>query len=187
VHLARAVGPQGRVFALEPEPAARRALARNLARNGVTGQVTVLPYALGAAPGRGVLHVGGGGETSSLAPLAGERATAEVEVVALDDVLADAQQVDVVKLDLEGAETDALRGMSRILARSPDAVLIVECNPGRLEAMGSSQEELLACLATLGFGIRLIDEDRRTLAETVAVTGEYANLLCARDSKRWTC
>jgi FkbM family methyltransferase len=183
VQLARAVGPQGRVFALEPEPAARRALARNLERNGVTAQVTVFPHALGAGPGRGVLHVGGGGETSSLAPLAGERATAEVEVVALDDVLPETQRVDVVKLDLEGAETDALRGMSRILARSPNAVLVVECNPGRLEAMGSSQEELLACLAALGLGVRLIDEDRRALVEQVAVTGEYANLICVHGQR----
>ena len=180
VHLARAVGPEGRVFAFEPEPDARRALTRNLQRNEVAGRVTVLPHALGAAAGRAVLHVGGGGETSSLASVPGERATAEVEVVALDEVLPQSQRVDVVKLDLEGGETAALRGMTGILARSPAAVLVVECNPGRLEAMSSSQEELLACLADLGFTSRLIDEDRRELSETSAVPGEYVNLLCAR-------
>jgi FkbM family methyltransferase len=180
VHLARAVGREGRVFAFEPEAGARSALARNVVRNGVADHVEVLPYALGAGAGRAVLHVAGGGEASSLAPVNGERATAAVDVVALDDFLPEGQRVDVVKLDLEGGETGALRGMRRVLGRSSSAVLVVECNPGRLEAMGSSQEELLACLVELGFTSRVIDEDRRELVDPGAVTGEYVNLYCAR-------
>jgi FkbM family methyltransferase len=180
VHLARAVGPEGRVFAFEPEAGARNALARNVARNGVAGQVEVVPDALGPGPGRAVLHVAGGGEASSLAPVSGERATAGVDVVALDDLLADEQRVDVVKLDLEGGETAALRGMTKVLDRSGGVVLVVECNPGRLEAMGSSREELLALLAELGFTCRVIDEDRHELVDPVAVTGEYVNLYCVR-------
>jgi FkbM family methyltransferase len=181
VHLARAVGGEGRVFAFEPEAGARSALVRNVARNGVADQVEVLPYALGAAPGRAVLHVAGGGEASSLAPVSGERATSGVEIVALDDFLPEGQRVDVVKLDVEGGETAALRGMTRVLERSGGSVvLVVECNPGRLEAMGSSREELLACLTELGFTSRVIDEERHELVDPVAVTGEYVNLYCAK-------
>jgi FkbM family methyltransferase len=117
VHLARAVGRQGRVFAFEPEAGSRSVLAANLERNSVAGHVTVFPQALGAGPATATLHVSGGGEGSSLAPVAGERGAAEVEIVALDDVLADGQAIDVVKLDLEGGETAALRGMRRILER----------------------------------------------------------------------
>ena len=84
--------------------------------------MTVFPLALGAGPGRATLHVGGGGETSTLGPLEGERATAEVEVAALDDVLPPGTRVDVVKLDLEGCETAALRGMRRTLERSEEGI-----------------------------------------------------------------
>jgi hypothetical protein len=59
-------------------------------------------------------------------------------------------------------------------------VLVVECNPGRLAAMGSSEAELLALLAELGFAARVIDEEGRALVDEIAVRGEYVNLLCAR-------
>ena len=180
VHLARAVGPEGRVYAFEPEAGARAALAGNLERNGVAQQVTVLPQALGAEAGTATLHVGGGGETSTLAPLEGERATAGVEVVAVDDVLPAELQVDVVKLDLEGSETAALRGMRRTLERSDRPVLVVELNPGRLEALGSSQDELLALLDELGFAAQVVDEERGELSSEIDVPGDYVNLLCKR-------
>jgi FkbM family methyltransferase len=181
LQLARALGSGSRVYAFEPEAGARAALERNLELNDVADRVTVSPCALGARTGRAVLHVSGGGETSSLAPVAGERASGEVDVVALDDVLPPDQQIDAAKLDLEGGETAALRGMTRTLARSGDSpVLVVECNPARLEAMSSSQEELLAVLGELGFIVRLIDEDRHELVDAISVTGGYVNLLCAR-------
>ena len=180
VHLARAVGSEGRVYAFEPEAGARAALAGNLGRNDVADRVTVLPQALGAGPGRATLHVGGGGEASTLAPLEGERATAGVEVVALDDVLPPELEVDVVKLDLEGSETAALRGMRRTLARSERPVLVVELNPARLAAMSSSRAELLAELDGLGFIARVIDEEHDELVDEIDVPGEYVNLLCTR-------
>ena len=181
VQLARAAGPQGHVFAFEPEARSREALTANLERNSVAGHVTVFPHALGAGPGTATLHVGGGGETSSLAPLAGERGTAKVDVVALDGVLTEGQMVDVVKVDLEGGETAALRGMTGVLERSGDRpVLVTECHPARLAAMGSSEAELLALLAELGFSARVIDEEGHALVDEIAVRGEYVNLLCTR-------
>jgi FkbM family methyltransferase len=180
VHLARAVGDEGRVYAFEPEAGAREALAANLERNGVAQRVTVLPQALGAGSGRASLHVGGGGEASSLAPLEGERATAGVDVIALDDVLPPELEIAVAKLDLEGSETAALHGMRRSLERSERPVLVVELNPGRLAALGSSQDELLALLHALGFETRVIDEDRGELLDEIEVPGEYVNLLCRR-------
>jgi FkbM family methyltransferase len=180
VHLARAVGTEGRVYAFEPEAGARTALAGNLERNGVAERVTVVPQALGDAPGHATLHVGGGGETSTLAPLEGARATARVEVIALDDVLPEDVLVDIVKLDLEGCETAALRGMRRTLERSQRTTLLVELNPGRLTALGSSQDELLAELRRLGFTAQVVDEERGELLDEVEVPGEYVNLLCTR-------
>ena len=180
VQLARAVGDEGRVYAFEPEAGAREALAANLERNGVAQRVTVLPQALGAGPGRASLHVGGGGEASSVAPLEGERATAGVDVIALGDVLPPELEIAVVKLDLEGSETAALRGMRRSLERSERPVLVVELNPGRLAALGSSQDELLALLRELRFETRVIDEERGELLDEIEVPGEYVNLLCKR-------
>jgi FkbM family methyltransferase len=181
LQLARAVGAEGRVLALEPEPEARRALQRNLERNGMADRVTVVPVALGARSGQAVLHVSGGGETSSLAHVPTARGSVEVDVAALDDLLPDAPRVDIVKLDVEGSEAAALEGMQDLLARSGDApVLAVECHPGLLAAMGASQEELIGRLAALGFRCWVADEESRRLVERIEVTGDYVNLICAR-------
>ena len=44
----------------------------------------------------------------------------EVEVVRLDDAVPSNALLDVVKIDVEGAELDVIKGMSRILSDSPD-------------------------------------------------------------------
>lgn len=181
LHLAAAVGAGGRVLAFEPDPGVQGALRGNLARNGLGARVVVAQQALGERAGRAVLHVSGGGETSSLFG-GGDAARehVEVEVVALDDVLPADATVDVVKLDVEGAELSALRGMARVLERS-SAVLFLECNPGALAAAGASAEELLAWLRGAGFDVWRIDERARRLSRELGVgEGEYVNLACAR-------
>jgi len=50
----------------------------------------------------------------------------QVETRTLDDLLADAPRLDLLKLDIEGAELDALRGATGLIARCSPA-LIFEC------------------------------------------------------------
>ena len=76
--------------------------------------------ACGARPERRAFHVQTVLGHSSLldpAPVCLERGPSqiEVDVVCLDDVLPIGAQVDVVKIDVEGAELDVLAGMARIL------------------------------------------------------------------------
>ena len=179
LELAREVGPAGTVYALEPDPAAAATLRANLRRNGLGARVVVVECAAGAAAGTGVLHLAGGGEANTLAAFPGSRGRVEVSVAPLDDVVGDAP-VDVVKLDVEGSEVEALMGMERLLSRRADLALVVECNPGRLASMGSSAEELLGLLRRRGFSIRQIDETAARLGDVDLGGAEYVNLLCVR-------
>lgn len=151
-----AVGPAGRVIAFEPHPLLRQVLHRNVGRAGCTN-VTVSPAALGRAAGTGslVLYPPGNFGGSSLRP---DSATAHyprapVEVATLDEALSllGAPAVDLVKIDVEGAELDVIDGARRTLADNPGIVLIVEFlrpNPLRF---GRTVEDLEALLRESGF------------------------------------
>jgi hypothetical protein len=60
-------------------------------------------------------------------------------------------------------------------------VLFLECNPESLERAGTSAEELLAWLASHGYDVEWIDEQRgRTSPLTEPWTEAYVNLRCTR-------
>jgi len=181
---ARAVGAEGVVVAFEANPRTIHVLERNLRRNGLADRVEVVPVALGSEPGRSRFVVRGGGDESSFY---GDGAAIEVDVTTVDAWLENhptaLRPVSVVKVDVEGAEPAVLAGMQRTLeAAGADLTLFVECNPGALEAAGSSADELVALLRSFGFGVSWLDEAERRVVpyEGPVWSGEYANLACRR-------
>lgn len=113
--------PRAAVRAYEPLPRLARKLAKRFADEP---RVLVRPAALGAAPSAQVLNVLESATCSSLLPPTGIRAkhadkpmgvaeTVEVEVVRLDSELT--TPPDIVKLDLQGYELEALKGASGVL------------------------------------------------------------------------
>jgi FkbM family methyltransferase len=143
-------GPSGRVLALEPEPQLFRTLTSNVEMNALAN-VVALQVAAGAADGEiGFVAYGAGEENRgvSRAASAGERTDFRSRVTPLDELL-DARGVPFVwllKMDIEGAEYDALRGMARGLSRGRYAYLLLECHPALLAARGVSLAETLAPL-----------------------------------------
>lgn len=84
----------------------------------------------------------------------------------------------MVKIDVEGAELRALRGMERTIERSRPE-LFVEWNPGALRLAGAGPDSLPRRLEEIGYRVELIDEERRRLAEPVFPPGKtYVNLRC---------
>ena len=180
---ARAAGPAGRVFAFEANPRAVPLIERNLADNDLGDRVTVVPLALGDVPGVHAFYLSGGGDTSSLQQPDGVSERIEVTVTTLDDWLDPGVVVDVIKLDIEGAEVAALRGMSETLGRAaPDLVVFAECNQAMLERSGSSPEELLESLRSVGLEVLWIDEEERRARPLHELVGSYGyvNLYCRR-------
>jgi FkbM family methyltransferase len=175
INAARAAGATGRVVAVEPNPATIGVLRTNVARNGFEQRVQLVEAALGSEPHRATFHVTEGGDTSSLHPPPYPSRVVEVEVVRGDDLLPAA---DVVKLDLEGNEVQALRGLEQLLERSRP-VLFCECNAGMLEVAGSSALELRRELERLRYETRWIDESGRALRSLDQPSGhDYVNLRC---------
>lgn len=180
---ARAVGPSGRVIAVEPNPQTRALLQGNLALNGLAERVTVLDVAVSNQRQKATLHVNEEGFLSNLFSTEdGCEREVEVDCVPLDELLVEATPIHVMKLDVEGAEVAALQGSQGIIAASPDITLFCELNPGTLQRAGFSPDDLLAALAELDFQAQAIDERSRTLVpvERARFDRPFVDLLAKR-------
>jgi FkbM family methyltransferase len=183
---AHAVGPHGRVVAVEPGPRAAGLLARSLHINSLAERVTLHQLAAGSAEGDAMLHVAAVlGENSLIGSAAGSADSIVVPVRRLDDLLGGIP-VDVVKIDAEGYELQVWAGMPSILAENPTLAVIVEFGPVHLARAGITIAAWLDALRGLGFTIWEIDEqsagvrELRPLAELAEVFS--MNLLLLRQS-----
>lgn len=155
------VGEQGTVIAFEPNPDNCFLLAHSIRANGYTN-IHVLPYAvteraetLGLfAPfplsnGQIISFLEASGQKEKVAHIIGS--------VALDDFLGDVERIDIIKMDIEGAEPQALRGMYRLLQLHRPS-LITEFNPTAIEMTSHvTPESFLEQIKESGFDLFLLD------------------------------
>jgi hypothetical protein len=92
-------------------------------------------------------------------------------------------RVIVAKLDIEGAEPLALRGMRRTIERASSATLVVEANQEALRDSGYSPTELKQVIRELGLSVAFIDEAGHALrpVEDPWRLGK-GNLYCVKSS-----
>ena len=150
--------PGGRVIAFEPDPANHALLLRNLLPFG--DRATARRQAVAAAPGALTLHRhrDNKGKHSVFAAPDLDAGIA-VEAVTLDAALADLgrPRVDVIKLDVEGAEPLVLAGMPETLAEYRP-VLFFECAPQRWARAGFDPVAVLGRLKAQGYLLFLVNE-----------------------------
>ena len=165
-HLARNVGPTGRVHAFEPVPGLRARLQKNLARNGCDAVVTVFPLALSNTTGEAHLAVAGvDADNQGLASLVASAndqltSTLTVRTATLDEFVAAQRitRIDFIKMDIQGAEILMLEGARRTLSElRPD--LIVEVSPQDLAGIGKNSRDLLELLEGCGYRIHELGGD----------------------------
>ncbi|GAA3255546.1 FkbM family methyltransferase [Nonomuraea helvata] len=147
---AKLVGPAGEVHAFEAVPLFVTRLRRNILANHLT-MVEVHSDAVGAEPGRTPFVIRGvGSRIQTREDVAAGGNTVDVNVVRLDDVLPDRSWA-MGKLDVEGAEHQALRGAEKLIARGEPAVLMLELVDRFLTRFGSSVTQVREWLADHGY------------------------------------
>lgn len=154
----RLVGPQGRVYAFEPMPQNAATLRHNVTLNALENAVVVEKAASSSSgtaelmisdwSGLHVLNVGGVSP-----PYRGGDIRINVETVTLDDFFSatDARPPDVVKIDVEGAELEVIKGMSAMLV-STKPLLICELH--------GTNTDFLRLIDSLGYEARALDEEK---------------------------
>lgn len=150
------VGPYGQVIAFEPSPRERGKLLWHLRLN-LCSNVYVEGFALGNQKGEAEFFLVNGRDTgcNSLRPpnVAEPVKTLSVPVVMLDDYLQHRgiERVDFIKMDVEGAELEVLKGAPQLLQRLPRPVILCEVQDIRTRPWGYSAQEIMDFLQALGY------------------------------------
>lgn len=151
------VGPTGRVLAVEPNPLMAEQVRRNASRSGLIN-VQVEEVACSDSPKSSRLYLGPPSNTggSSLS----DRNTTTTEWVDVACVQADdlvrkyhLSRIDLVKIDVEGAEHDVLRGMNTILADHRPKI-VMELIDDLLGSFSTTIDSVLSYLKTFQYDAR---------------------------------
>ncbi len=183
VYFAQRVGPRGRVYAFEPQRHAFQMLCGNVALNALTN-VTCLPCVvsreagwrrLGEAPPTAAGNFSG---TQALMVPTGE----PTRVLRIDDL--ELLRCDVMKIDVEGMETDVLAGAAATIERFKP---IIYCENNRAERSA----QMLGALTRQGYKIwwHFVNyfNPNNHLAERENIFTPFrpeANILCVHESAK---
>jgi FkbM family methyltransferase len=190
--------PQATVIAFEPVPATYAALCQNVAANAPG--CTTLELALGSAARTELItvahHYAAGSHLSSAGSLATHEGAGyveiDVEVATLDAVVAEQKlpRVDLIKIDVEGYETDVLAGATATLAEHTPIVQL-EFNSWAFTAHRKllpqdALEQIMTAFPYVyvhdrhsdRFGRVRTDGDRLQLLRANMIHGCVDNLLC---------
>ena len=182
------VGPGGRVLAFDPSPGNVDLLNRSAAANGFTN-IETCTVAVADEPGTVTFSM----DDSNGGIQRGEPGVSAVFVpaVALDRFLPPEQPIDLVKIDIEGCEGLAVRGMRNLLARHRP-VVVTEFTPAALPRFSRmSAEEYLDLLRGLGYALRVIplagelappQDNPSILRSFVAARNDHVDLLATPTS-----
>ncbi len=188
---ANIVKDSGKVIVFEPEPNNISALRYNIELNNFHN-ITMIPEALSDRRGNfrlflnkkntGAHHlydIGDGAESIS------------VDVTTLDDYLySNPSKVDLIKMDIEGYEPFAFRGMSNTIKMNRGTKILTEFLPETILKAGYTPIAYIHDLRNFGFIINIIDEHVQLINN---VTDDYlinycklnypVNLFCNRQNK----
>jgi FkbM family methyltransferase len=123
IQAARAVGPSGQVVAIEPDPRNRLQLESNIDLNRITN-ATIVPLAAWSHAGK--VKWQGDSAESVWHKIDESRGIGTVDAVTVDDLVARCalKRVDWIKLDVEGAEVEVLKGATQSIERFHPALFI---------------------------------------------------------------
>jgi FkbM family methyltransferase len=184
------VGPAGRIYAVEPNPELARLVYWSLRTNGFIGHSKVFQVAVGDQAGvvdlvlRSDMPGSGFIRPTVHAVTDPPAAVVRVPSVRLDELLAEEEgPIDVVKMDIEGWEGMAIRGMDGIFARSPRLRMLIEWSTQQ-DRSPAPRREVARMMAERGYAPWRIDKEgaiSRAAWEEVLAERTLVNLVLLRE------
>lgn len=189
---ARAVGGAGKVHAVEPFQESVALLQKSIEANEFSN-ITVHCCAAGNSDSLREFQITGSSDSHGFFRHPNTKTVETVQVIQrkLDSIVVG--RVDIVKIDVEGAEIDVLEGMQEILLRNWDLVVWAEWFPAGMKNGGRNPCDLPDFLRSLNFlELSVVDEKAKTVrpvAEIIPLIKSgalpetwYANILARRNS-----
>lgn len=154
------VGPRGKVYAFEPLASSFEMLERNVRENHLQARVRAFPL---AASNTNESLQASLVSNMYVAGMVEGAACVTIESVRLDDVITD--KIDLVKIDVEGHEPAAIRGMEQLIRRH-HPVIFSEVNEYWLRnGSQSSAREYIAQLRSLGYQVYSVENPDEPLKD----------------------
>lgn len=151
------VGPSGAVHAFEPIPQNLATLKANVSRNGLSNVVANQVAVTDGTSENITLYLRDGVSNSGWASIAKstkyKNIPFHVHTTTIDHYLKihGVSRVSLMKLDIEGAEPQALRGATELLCQEDAPDIICEINPFLLHQAGSSSRVVKQIIADHGY------------------------------------
>lgn len=185
--MSKLVGDSGKVFSFEPSMDNFEILKKNIKVNNCNN-VIIENMAVGNKNGEIKLYLSDNQSMHTLYEnTISTNRSVTVPIIKLDDYYnkKSINKINVIKMDVEGAELDTLRGMSNILTENKDVVLFVEFNPESIKKAGMLPKDQLAFIDDLGFKIYVIYESAQKIKpmnvdQIIDSCVKTTNLLCSR-------
>ena len=190
---AKIVGESGRVYAFEPDPRNYELLKQNIRLNRMDHVVELLNYALSNEVGNvkfvlsRELSVSRISSASEELNILHSESVIGVQATTLDAFYKERNltRVDVVKLDVEGAELLVLKGAGQILSQPPNKapVVLFEYSPSNCARFGYDSRMILEFLKSKGYKIYKLDSEGNLYeAEDIIIPfGIHCNLVRIKD------
>lgn len=149
---AKLIREQGYIYAFEPSPYNLSFLKRNIKLNNYHN-IEVFQKAIGAENTKSRFFIADKCNLSAFIKREGTVDNIDVEIIKLDDFLKN-KKVDFIRMDIEGYEKEALKGLENTLSKK-DApkYLFIEIHSVFLHKKNSSAEEIIKYLEKSGYSV----------------------------------
>lgn len=178
---AKCVGTAGAVLAFEPSPGLSFQAKENFELNNIN-QIKLYDIALSDHEGEARFYAGPAYNSglSALRKPANFSGYHDVQLSTYDQLVGQNKHIALVKIDVEGAELQVLRGMKKMLQES-EPILFLEVTDSFLRDLGDSAMGLLDYIRGFNYTIYVIGEQRIVpLGEIEAELPDQWNALCTK-------
>jgi len=158
------VSREGKVYAFEPDPKNFKLLKRNVEENQLHN-VVLTNKAITSKTGQVKLYLNKENTGDHrIYDTKDDRDEILVDSTSLDDYFKNIKRkIDVIKMDIQGAEYEAIMGGLGLLRKNPQIKIFCEFWPMGLKLNNTNPENFLAVFRKFGFRIFHIDEERKRL------------------------
>ena len=166
VQFSKKVGKYGKVFAVEPSFNNVYLLKKNVRVNQLKN-VHIIEKAVSSKTGDGNLYLSTGHSGDHrIYNTVNKRECIPIQTITIDYLTKNEKQVDLIKMDIQGAEYLSIPGMNRTIKKFPNVKIVSEFSPKLLTESGGSPDQFLDYFLDEGFSLKYFNEKSRNLTRT---------------------
>lgn len=188
IQFSKTLNGNGIIFAVEPAENNINMLKKNIETNKAKN-VRVIDKAISSETDSGKLFLSQGHNGDHrIYKTKEKRASVTVNTITVDDILNNEKRVDLIKMDIQGAEHLAIQGMNETLDRFHDIIIVTEFSPSLLKSSGGNPIKFVQYFVDKGFKIKFFDEKKKSLQSTniealmnqICINDRYVSLFLKR-------